>query len=180
MMNLLQGFNQSWFQRYDQNNNSAAADTFRATLMVAAISYGFAKDLRSDFRNLNFPISDQIYNELYNSVTPIPNDVIVNVGATTKEFSLCQNYPNPFNPTTVISWQFPPEADQPSAEAVGSFVTVKVYDVLGREVKTLINKIQGAGKHSVSFDASNFANGIYFYQLRAGNFISTKKMVILK
>ncbi|MEK9135998.1 MAG: hypothetical protein AAB393_02645, partial [Bacteroidota bacterium] len=71
MLELLQGFNDNWAQRYDRLNNTADADTFRATLLVAAISYGFSTDLRSEFRLLDFPISDQIYDELYNSPVPI-------------------------------------------------------------------------------------------------------------
>ncbi|MCX6133740.1 MAG: T9SS type A sorting domain-containing protein [Ignavibacteriales bacterium] len=73
MTGLLQGFNPSWWQKFDQGHNTAAADTFRSTLLVTAMSYGFAKDLRADFRNLKFPISDQIYNDLYASVTGVPS-----------------------------------------------------------------------------------------------------------
>jgi hypothetical protein len=89
---------------------------------------------------------------------------------TPAEYALLDNYPNPFNPSTVISWQL----------AVGNFVTLKVYDVLGREVKTLVNERQAAGTHSVSFDGTKFTSGVYFYRLRAGNFISTKKMILTK
>ncbi|MBM2840868.1 MAG: hypothetical protein HW412_1396 [Bacteroidetes bacterium] len=71
MMTLLQGFNADWAGRYDQANNTAEADTFRATLLVTAVSYAFSIDLRDEFRLLNFPISDQIYDELYNSPVPI-------------------------------------------------------------------------------------------------------------
>jgi hypothetical protein len=81
MMKLLQGFNTLWAQRYDQSHNTAAADTFRATLMVTALSFGFAKDLRADFRGLNFPISDVVFEELYASVTPqVCRDVTVAPG----------------------------------------------------------------------------------------------------
>lgn len=85
-------------------------------------------------------------------------------------FVLEQNYPNPFNPSTVISWQLP----------VTSHVVLKVYDVLGREVSTLINEVEKAGNHKVRFDAGNLANGIYFYSLTAGNFHQTKKLILLK
>ncbi len=85
-------------------------------------------------------------------------------------FALEQNYPNPFNPSTVISWQLP----------VNSHVVLKVYDVLGREVSTLINEVEKAGNHKVRFDAGNLANGIYFYSLTAGNFHQTKKLILLK
>ncbi|MDP2362487.1 MAG: T9SS type A sorting domain-containing protein [Ignavibacteria bacterium] len=85
-------------------------------------------------------------------------------------FSLSQNYPNPFNPSTIISWQSP----------VGSWQTLKVYDVLGNEVATLVNEERPAGNYEVQFDGSKFASGVYFYQLKAGSFIQTKKMVLIK
>ena len=85
-------------------------------------------------------------------------------------FSLEQNYPNLFNPTTVISYQLPGN----------SFVTLKIYDVLGREVKTLVNERQTAGNHSVSLSASNLPSGVYFYRLQAGTFTQTKKLVVIK
>ena len=80
------------------------------------------------------------------------------------------NYPNPFNPSTIISYQLP----------ANELVTIKVFDVLGREVRTLVNDYKTQGTYTVSFDASRLASGIYFYQLRAGNFISIKKMLLLK
>jgi hypothetical protein len=87
-----------------------------------------------------------------------------------KVFALEQNYPNPFNPSTVMSYQLP----------VASNVSLKVYDVLGREVATLVNGRQEAGRYSVSFNAASFASGVYFYRLQAGNFVQTKKMIMVK
>lgn len=87
-----------------------------------------------------------------------------------EEFALSQNYPNPFNPTTVISYQIP----------VSSIVNLKIFDVLGREVARLINKEQEAGSYTVQFDATNLSSGLYFYQLRSGNFVSVKKMIVTK
>ena len=86
------------------------------------------------------------------------------------EFSLSQNYPNPFNPSTTIRWQMPETG----------LVTLKIYDVLGREVTTLINRELTAGEHKTIFDSKNFSSGIYFYQLKAGKFIQAKKMILLK
>ncbi len=85
-------------------------------------------------------------------------------------FSLDQNYPNPFNPSTVISYQL----------AAGGNVTLKIYDILGREVKTLVNDYEQAGRHKVSFEASNLASGVYLYRLDAGKYSSVKKLVLLK
>ncbi len=94
-----------------------------------------------------------------------------------KGFSLFQNYPNPFNPSTVIGYQL----------SAVSHVTLKIYDVLGREVKTLVNERQDAGSHSVTFDASYLPSGVYFYRLSAGSltgqvgsYSATKKLLLLK
>jgi len=90
-------------------------------------------------------------------------------------YTLEQNYPNPFNPETVISWQL----------AASGFVTLKVYDVLGNEVATLVNEFMQAGIYNQTFNvetghAPSLPSGVYFYQLRAGNFVETKKMILLR
>ena len=86
------------------------------------------------------------------------------------DFVLEQNYPNPFNPATNIRFSLP-EANQ---------VTLRVYDLLGQEVATLVNQFMNAGTFEVSFDASNLPTGIYTYSLTAGNFNSVKKMMLIK
>jgi hypothetical protein len=86
------------------------------------------------------------------------------------DFKLYQNFPNPFNPTTKISWQSP----------VSSWQTLKVYDLLGREVATLVDEFRPAGSYEVEFNASRLSSGIYFYKLQSGSFIETKKMIVLK
>lgn len=87
------------------------------------------------------------------------------------EYKLSQNYPNPFNPATVINYTVPEQAN----------VTIKIYDVLGSEVATLLNNVEvAAGSYDVTFDASRLSSGIYFYTLNAGNFIQTKKMTLIK
>jgi photosystem II stability/assembly factor-like uncharacterized protein len=85
-------------------------------------------------------------------------------------YTLSQNYPNPFNPSTKISWQSP----------INSHQTLKVYDVLGNEVATLLNEYKSAGSYEIDFNASSLSSGIYFYRLQAGSFIQTKKMILLK
>ena len=87
-----------------------------------------------------------------------------------KEFTLKQNYPNPFNPVTKIEYSIP----------FTSKVIIKVYDVLGKEVKTLADEVQDEGIHTVAFDAANLASGIYFYKLTAGSLTDVKKMVVVK
>ena len=86
------------------------------------------------------------------------------------DYNLSQNYPNPFNPSTKISWQSP----------VAGHQTLKVYDVLGNEVATLVNEYRNAGSYEVDFNASSLSSGIYFYQLRAGSYTQTKKMILIK
>ena len=86
------------------------------------------------------------------------------------DFSLHQNYPNPFNPTTKINYQIPEL----------SFITLKVYDVLGNEIAILVNEAKLAGSYDVEFDASSLPSGVYFYQFRAGSFVETRKMVLMK
>ena len=104
------------------------------------------------------------------SLAELVTGVEVNTHLTPNEYSLHQNYPNPFNPTTVMSYQLP---------ATGP-VTLRVYDVLGKEVATLVEGVQSAGMHSVRFDGSSLQSGVYFYRLQTGEFIETKKLMLLK
>ena len=85
-------------------------------------------------------------------------------------FSLSQNYPNPFNPSTKISWQSP----------ISGWQTLKVYDVLGNEVATLVDEYKPVGTYEVEFDAGKLASGIYYYQLRSREILQTKKMILLR
>lgn len=85
-------------------------------------------------------------------------------------FKLEQNFPNPFNPATKISFSIPQS----------NLVTLKVYDILGNDITTLVNERKTAGNYSVNFNASNLPSGVYFYRIQAGNFVSTKKFVLLK
>jgi len=86
------------------------------------------------------------------------------------KFKLFDNYPNPFNPTTKISWQSPVNGQQ----------TLKVYDVLGREVATLVDEYREAGSYEVEFDATNLPSGMYIYRLQSGNYSDVKKMILSK
>ena len=85
-------------------------------------------------------------------------------------FELKQNYPNPFNPTTRIGFQI----------VAPGFVTLKVYDILGREVRTLVNEELKAGSYEKTFDASGLASGVYYYRIQAGDFAETKKLLLLR
>jgi len=100
----------------------------------------------------------------------IVTDISDNQNEIPNTFSLLQNYPNPFNPSTKISWQSP----------VASWQNLKVYDVLGNEVVTLVNEYKPAGFYDTEFNATNLPSGVYFYELKVGSFVATKKMVLIK
>jgi hypothetical protein len=85
-------------------------------------------------------------------------------------YKLNQNYPNPFNPSTIINYQIPE----------GGFVSLKIYDILGNEISTLVNEEKAVGNYKATFDASKLASGVYIYQLKAANFVDTKKMILLR
>ncbi|MBW7888725.1 MAG: T9SS type A sorting domain-containing protein [Bacteroidetes bacterium] len=87
-----------------------------------------------------------------------------------EKFTLEQNYPNPFNPATTIRYSVPSMQK----------IELKVYDLLGREVQTLVNELQSQGNYEVRFDASTLASGIYIYRLQSGSFVTTKKMMLIK
>ena len=90
--------------------------------------------------------------------------------AVVKDYALEQNYPNPFNHTTTITYQLPNDGN----------VTLKVYDMLGQEIATLVNGYKTSGRYSVNFNAGNLSSGVYIYQLRVNDFSSTRKLLLLK
>ncbi len=85
-------------------------------------------------------------------------------------FTIEQNYPNPFNPSTRIKYSIPQSSQ----------AQIKVFDILGNGIETLVNEEKPAGSYEVEFDGSNLSSGVYFYRMQAGNFIKTKKMVLLR
>jgi len=112
------------------------------------------------FTNIQLPVPDT-------SVVTGIDDISSNTITT---YGIKQNYPNPFNPATTIDYQVPQSGQ----------VTIKVYNILGKEVASLVNENKRAGKYSIIFYGSRLASGVYFYRIQAGAFISTKKMIILK
>ena len=98
------------------------------------------------------------------------DEVEIIVESTSNEFVLDQNYPNPFNPTTTINYSLKDNSQ----------VSLKIFNTLGEEIKTLVNEIKPAGNFQVEFDASELPSGVYIYRMQAGDFVSTKKMLMLK
>ncbi len=162
MLTLLQGFNQDLRSRYDQANNTIATDFFRATLMVSAVSYAFETDLRAEFRDLNFPVDDETYEELLSTVTDVrefDNPVMSN-------FELQQNYPNPFNPTTSIDFSI----------ETGKKGVLSVFNINGQILEVCRFD---EGNHRFYWDGSKYASGIYFYKLESDNRYEVRKMLMI-
>jgi hypothetical protein len=134
------------------------------------LGYNFKGGL-DEIRIYNRALSTSEVNDLYNQVTSVENDV----NNLPEEFTLLQNYPNPFNPNTKIKYSIPKSSN----------VVIKVFDVLGNEVATLVDEYKPAGIYEVEFSVGQesipvITSGVYFYQLKVGSFIQTKKMLLLK
>ncbi|MCB0742905.1 MAG: T9SS type A sorting domain-containing protein [Ignavibacteriae bacterium] len=112
------------------------------------------------------------------SMSELVTDIEENNLSLPNEFTLEQNYPNPFNPSTTIKYTIPNIANTKFASSTN--VELKIYDILGREIKTLVNENQKPGSYEIKFDASNLSSGIYFYSLNAGEFHQVNKMMLLK
>ena len=108
----------------------------------------------------------QTWNHQLPLVTSIPTPIL-NIP---DKFFLSQNYPNPFNPTTKIEYTIP----------TNELVILKVYDILGKEVATVVNEVKNAGSYTIEFNGSSLPSGTYFYRLEAGDYMDVKKMILLK
>lgn len=130
--------------------------------------------MNSVFRVYRYPITYSAFS----GRTIVPGDFVEKYSTneadeakqTSKKFELFQNYPNPFNPSTLINYQVP---------AYG-YVSLKVFDIMGREAATLVSRYQESGTYNVTFDGSKLVSGVYFYKLQAGSFVQTKKMILTK
>ncbi len=167
---LLKGIRDSTLFRTTTLNGSALFhDTGRANLSVISDSGSIAwvawQGIIGGQPNI-FIARTLMSTEVDNSLT------LINSKSTlrTLKFEMAQNYPNPFNPTTIINYSVSKRC----------LVMIKVYDVLGKEVKTLVNEERRSGNYSVEFDGSKLSSGVYFYRMQAGDFIETKKLILLK
>ncbi len=168
----------SWRTASEQNNAGFEVERSLDRETFTQIGFVRGNGTTTEAQNYNFTDrgtfnAQKVYYRLkqvdFDGQFEYSNIIEVNISLPTK-FALAQNYPNPFNPTTAIAYELPRTAK----------VVLKVYDVLGREVATLVNQEQAAGRYVQSFNASNLASGIYFYRLQAGNFVETKKMMLVK
>lgn len=143
------------------------------------VNYGtnawFSSDATLGSAVLNSSDHLPVYVDLYVGVAP---NAVTDHSDLPKQYELGQNYPNPFNPTTTIRFTLPTSETRHASSL--QQITLKVYDLIGREVATLVNDTRSAGTYSVKFDAANLSSGIYYYQLKAADYIQTKKMVLLK
>ena len=155
------------YENYSQN------EYFLVTTQMQHYSIQFEMQYPSDFEarvmfNCGAESPDLFIDNV--SLKEIVTSIKEENGIQVKDYSLSNNYPNPFNPTTNIEFQI----------ADFGYATLKIYDVLGKEIKTLIKEDLAAGDYNVDFNASNLPSGIYFYRLSVNNFSNTKKMVLLK
>jgi hypothetical protein len=133
-----------------------------------------ASTVSTDYSFIDEPLESGLYTYRlkqidYNGDFKYSDEVDVNF-IFADDFRLSQNYPNPFNPTTTIEYQIPK----------ASFVTIKVYDALGKEVVTLVNEEKPAGIHEVNFEPKDLTSGLYLYKISAGGYEQTRKMLLLK
>ncbi len=155
---------------FSQLTMTATADTFRAYIPqqpLGAKIYYYISATSNNSKTITKPLPAPSGNFRFTVTLPT---VVSNGNETVKEFKLYQNYPNPFNPSTNIKYQI----------ANNSFVTLKVYDVLGKEVAVLINQYQKAGNYEIQFSKNNIPSGIYFYRITAGDYSDVKKMIVTK
>jgi len=136
------------------DNKNSIFVTFGRSIVGEAVNSSYV--LRAEPA---YSFSNNLSTNSFEGMSNLPNN-----------FSLDQNYPNPFNPTTQIKFSLP----------TTSFVTISIYNVIGEKLGEVVNKTLEAGVHTVSWNATNYANGIYIYTMNSGNFFTSKKMILLK
>ena len=136
-----------------------------------------------DFYNNNFGFWNSYKHDMQNTgaILPIPifTDLKEEDYKVISDFKLMQNYPNPFNPSTKIKFTIP-QFPLHGGDGRGGLVTLKIYDVLGKEIAILVNAEKQPGVYEIEFDGSNLSSGIYLYRLTTGEFSDTKKLILIK
>ena len=155
--------------------NKTSAGTFDISTGISGgpFTINVGEEINVSFSIAAAPGLENLRNAIAQSrikYSSIPTNIENENDEIPKVFSLSQNFPNPFNPTTTIKYSLPSEVE----------VSLKIYDVLGREVATLINRKQQPGNYYIEFDANDLTSGVYYYQLIAGSFVETKKLILLK
>ncbi len=129
---------------------------------VSMVSFQLSKSLNTSMSNFDYTIQNAVV--VANSVGVTSNTTDV------KEYALAQNFPNPFNPSTKIAFSLPKQGN----------VTLKVYNMLGKEIATLVNEVRSIGNYEINFDGANLSSGVYFYKLEAEGFSEVKRMMLIK
>jgi hypothetical protein len=167
----------NWSTATETNNRGFEVQRSISGREFEAIAFVDGKGTTSEMQYFSYTdeeLSEGVYNYRlkqvdYDGTFEYSNEISAEV-VIPKVYLLSQNYPNPFNPATTISYSIKNKG----------FVTLKVFDILGNEIKTLVNNEQEAGKYQLEFNASSLTSGVYLYTLTAGDFVSTKKMILLK
>ena len=156
---IMKTFQSNWAQRMFDPSIQSIGEAIDLPMLPTTGIYWYMKTVTNLWADPSLKLKYDITVDVEKFQADVPAD-----------FTLHQNYPNPFNPGTKIKFVIPNS----------SFVNLKVYNVLGKETATLVNEERPAGNYEVEFEASSLPSGVYFYQLRAGSFIQTKKMILLR
>ena len=162
-----ENLNIAGFTTTDENGSYTINNLPPGTYSVLSDKFNYNS---STANNISVDYSTTLSQDVSLTLTALNPTTVNESNVRATNYKLSQNYPNPFNPSTIINYQIP----------AAGWVTLKVYNVIGQEVTTLVNIFQPAGSYNVRFDASKYESGIYFYTLYAGNTVLTKKMVLIK
>ena len=153
---------------YTQNINTTKGT--HAFINKEILSAGAGDNITGGSVFENIEVTQNAINSILKNVIRKNKNLFTGLSIRPVGFSLSQNYPNPFNPITKISYEL----------RVTSYVSLKVYDMLGKGVAVLVNQKQNGGRYEVEFDGSNLPSGVYYYKIKAGNFEQVKKMMLVK
>jgi Secretion system C-terminal sorting domain len=157
-----------------QDTTIATTAFFSSQSITVGPNFSIANNGRLTLSAETIAIIPQLFILQGGELQVVTGGIPINVETTEKiipdKFIVHQNYPNPFNPTSTIKYSIPKQ----------SKVILKVFDIVGKELATLINKEQAGGNYEINFDATELTSGIYFYRIQAGNIVATKKMILLK